>query len=270
MRERCVSGRDGTCSHGTGRRPFRPGSDVLVPDTKAASGITRQDPAGTFNPSVVGSSPTRPTGCRRGVHPPTCCAAPEPTSVGSGAASFSGTWRERYGDVAQVPQGDGRLSGRSQEPSSSVQVWAGQRFVQRGAFGSRSWMQPVAGRSARLQARVAASPGPQLVRSRRDKAGTVLFLVLMVDSLLRDRRGRRPAAVLAAVRCVERGSVGHPGGGARSGDGSRHAGPCSAPAEVRAGDRRSRAEHHLTEHLVLWRAFGTGAGSGASSEWLRR
>ena len=96
MRERCVSGRCGTTRRAMDRHSRCTCPDQAVPDAEPASGTTQQALARTFNPLVVGSSPTGPTAGRRGVCPLTCYAAPESASVGSGAVAFSG--RVGWGD----------------------------------------------------------------------------------------------------------------------------------------------------------------------------
>jgi hypothetical protein len=128
MRERCVSGWCGTSDHGVDSAGCTTLPDQVVPDLEVASGTTRQALARTFNPLVVGSSPTGSTGGGRRLWPLTCCAASDSTSVGSGAASFSGacvperaacrpditTVRTASGRAAPAlhPSGSGRLRRR--------------------------------------------------------------------------------------------------------------------------------------------------------------
>jgi len=49
------------------RAPQRTCPHLVVPDIESVSGTTQQDPARTFNPLVVGSSPTGFTGGGAGV-----------------------------------------------------------------------------------------------------------------------------------------------------------------------------------------------------------
>ncbi len=91
VRERCVSGRCGTTRRAADRHSRRTCSDQVVPDTEPAPRTIQQALARTFNPLVVGSSPTGPTGAGEGIPPLTCYAALGSASVGSGAAVFSGS-----------------------------------------------------------------------------------------------------------------------------------------------------------------------------------
>ena len=115
MRERCVSGQCGTTRSAADRHSRRTRSDQVVPDTETASGTTQQALARTSNPLVVGSSPTGPTGGRRGMNPLTCYAASASASADSGAVCFRALCRD-VGPDARTGAGPAVFARHRPEP----------------------------------------------------------------------------------------------------------------------------------------------------------